>query len=78
MRTTPFTCGCQASVAINIRIKGTRERVILDFPTLFYGYFRRVTSHWLRDSFLGSIGSFRPPRHKDETFPYPDETILRS
>jgi hypothetical protein len=23
--TTPFTCGCQASVAINIRIKGNPE-----------------------------------------------------
>jgi hypothetical protein len=34
VRTTPFTCGCQASVAINIRIMGTRDSMILNFLTL--------------------------------------------
>jgi hypothetical protein len=27
VRTTPFTCGCQASVAINIRMSGPEELV---------------------------------------------------
>ncbi len=29
VRTTPFTCGCQASVAINIFMSGTYERIRL-------------------------------------------------
>ena len=44
VRTTPLTCGCQASVAIKIRIFGPRTLLlILNFETFGPRYFRRMT-----------------------------------
>src|ERR1700730_1561594 len=45
VRTTPFTCGCQASVAINIRMNGSLSAVDSQLPTFGHRYFRRVT-YW--------------------------------
>jgi hypothetical protein len=56
VRTTPFTCGCQASVAINIRIgepKSVAESVAdSQVPTFCQGYFKRVTSQTPEASFF--------------------------
>jgi hypothetical protein len=52
VRTTPFTCGCQASVAINIRMTGTsRELADSRFLTFGQGYFKRMTSSMCKDVF---------------------------
>jgi hypothetical protein len=76
VRTTPFTCGCQASVAIKIRITGTWELADSQFPTFGQGYFKRVTSSTHEATFFGPSDIFRLARHRDETFFRPDETIL--
>jgi len=64
MANSAFTCGCQASVAINIRMNGVQE---LSNPatdsqvrTFGHGYFRRVTSWTPRASFRP--GSLFSPR----------------
>jgi hypothetical protein len=44
VRTTPLTCGCQASVAINIRMTKTRGFDDSPFATFNHGYFKRVTT----------------------------------
>src|ERR1700743_1257899 len=77
VRTTPLTCGCQASVAINIRISGIQSVADSLFPTLCQGYFKRVTSQTPWPSFLAICHAvFRAPRHLNETIPESDEAIL--
>jgi hypothetical protein len=81
VRTTPFTCGCQASVAIKIRMKGTPgAMLILEAPTFGHGYFRRVTSSMRNRSFLpdfARFGVFSPAAgHPDETILHQNETIF--
>jgi hypothetical protein len=55
VRTTPFTCGCHASVAINIRISGTRELADSQFRTFGQGYFNRVTPLMRKSSFFARL-----------------------
>src|SRR3569623_1730050 len=60
VRTTPLTCGCQASVAINTRMGKSREFDDSRLRTINHGYFRRVTSQKCRPAVLFVNGRDRP------------------
>jgi hypothetical protein len=64
VRTTPFTCGCQASVAINIRMSEPEwlmESEVNDslVPTFVHRYFRRMTSSICKSLFPAVSAIFR-------------------